>query len=144
MDLTAQIKDQLTTAMKSGAADRVAVLRLLNSSIKNEQIKLGHELSQSEVLKVVQREAKQRKDSIEAYKAGNRQDLADAEEAELVIIQEFLPQQMSEEELSKVVDAVIANNHGAQMGVIIGQVMQQSNGQADGATVARMVRQKLQ
>lgn len=146
MDLITQINDQLKTAMKSGASDRVAVLRLLNSGIKNEQIKVGHDLGPQEVLKVVQREAKQRKDSIDAYTAGERKDLADAEAAELAIIQEFLPEQMSEAELSGVIDAVIAetgSNTVAQTGAVIGQVMQQTKGRADGAMAARLVRQKL-
>jgi uncharacterized protein YqeY len=146
MALVSQIDQDLTTSMKEGMADRTAVLRLLKSSLKNEQIKLGHELSEEEALKVVQREAKQRKDSIAQYQQGGRNDLVDAEQGELTLIEAYLPAQMSEEELSQLVNKVIADTNAtgvAQMGVVIGAVLKQAAGQADGAAVSRLVRQKL-
>ncbi len=124
---------------------RTAVLRLIKSSLKNEQIKLGHELTEAEALKVVQREAKQRKDSIAQYAQGGRTDLAESEQHELTIIESYLPQQMSEAELTALVDAVIAETsaNATQMGMVIGAVLQRAEGRADGTAVSQLVRQKL-
>jgi uncharacterized protein YqeY len=146
MPLNQQIDQDLATSMKEGVVMRTAALRLIKNSLKNEQIKVGHELSESEELKVLQREAKQRRDSIEQYNQGNRPELAEAEQHELDIIQEFLPQQMGEAELTKLVDDVIAEikpTGPTQMGVVIGAVMQRAGGKADGGAVSQMVRSKL-
>lgn len=141
-----RIQSDLVTAMKERDEATTAVLRLLKSGLGNEKIKLGHELTDDEVLKVLQREAKQRRDSIEAYTQGGRVDLADAEKAELEIIVGYLPQQLSEEEVGKLVDQAIAETGAAdvgQMGIVIGKVMAQASGQADGATVSRLVKARL-
>jgi uncharacterized protein len=145
MSLIGTIETDLATSMKEGEVARTGVLRLLKNSIKNEQIKAGHDLGEPEVLRVLQREAKQRKDSITQFKDGGRDDLADSEQAELTIIETYLPQQMSEEELSELVDAVIRETGAtpAQMGVVIGEVMKRTAGKADGAAVSQLVRQKL-
>jgi hypothetical protein len=146
MTLSQQIDQDAATSMREGVAARTAVLRLLKAALKNEQIKLGHELTEGEELKVLQREAKQRKDSIEQYSNAGRTDLADSEQHELTIIESYLPQQMSEEELAEVVNRVI-DDTGAeglpQMGVVIGAVMNEVEGRADGATVARLVKERL-
>jgi uncharacterized protein YqeY len=147
MSLIEQLDQDLTTSMKEGVASRTAVLRLIKSSLKNEQIKLGHELTEPETLKVLQREAKQRKDSIQQFNDAGRTDLAESEEHELEIIQSYLPQQMTEAELSQLVDQVATDTNAtspAEMGVVIGAVMQQAAGRADGAMVARLVKQRLQ
>ena len=146
MSLTPQIDQELATSMKEGVVSRTATLRLIKNSLQNEQIKLGHELSEDEQLKVLQREAKQRRDSIEQYTQGGRPELAAAEEQELQIIQSYLPEQMSEEELGKLVDAVIAEiepSGVAQMGAVIGAVMQRAGGKAEGNQVSQLVRSKL-
>lgn len=145
MALIDQIDTDLASSMKEGVAARTGVLRLLKNSIKNEQIKAGHDLSEAETLKVLQREAKQRKDSITQFKNGGREDLAESEQRELAIIEAYLPQQMSEAELAALVDTVIAETGAtpAQMGVVIGEVMKRAAGQADGAAVSQLVRQKL-
>ena len=147
MGLVQQIDQDTITAMKEGVAARTAVLRLVKTSLKNEQIKLGHELSEDEALKVVQREAKQRKDSISQFREAGREDLASSEEHELEIIQTYLPQQMDEAELRTMVDDVVRDTNAtglAEMGVVIGQVMQRAAGRADGALVAQLVKQRLQ
>lgn len=146
MGLFATIDQDLIAAMKAGEADRTAVLRLLKNSLKNEQIKSGQELSDEQALKVLQREAKQRKDSIEQYTKGGRADLAESEQAELAIIDTYLPQQMDEAELGQLVDAVIAETGASsmqQMGMVIGAVMQRVEGRTDGGKVSQVVRQKL-
>jgi len=146
MSLSAQLDQDIATSMKEGVVARTTTLRLIKNALKNEQIKLGHELSQAEALKVLQREAKQRKDSIAQYRAGNRADLADSEQHELTIIEAYLPAQMGEAELANLVDAAIAETGAtgvAQMGAVIAAVMQRAGGRADGAAVAQQVRQKL-
>lgn len=146
MGLAATLETDLNNALKAGETERVSLLRLLRSSLQNEQIKLGHELSEVEVLKVLQREAKQRKDSIAAYRQGDRQDLVDFEQAELKLIESYLPEGMGEAELDQLIAAVIAEvgvSDIKQMGVVIAAVMQRSGGRADGAAVATKVRQKL-
>jgi uncharacterized protein len=146
MALADKINQDLDAGMRAGESELVNTLRLLKTSIKNEQIKQGHELDDAEAIKVLQREAKQRRDSVAAYRQGGRNDLADAEEAELAIITKYLPEQMTEADLMAVVDAVVKEAGASdlsQMGMVIGKVMAQIKGQADGATVSRLVKERL-
>jgi uncharacterized protein len=144
------ILDQLTNdmkdSMKAGNSERTGVIRLLRGSMKNEEIKLGHVLTEEEALKVLTREAKQRRDSIAAYQEAGRDDLVKQEEAELAVITEYLPQAMTEDEVAKVVDHVV-DRLGAtdlkQMGAVIGAVMKEVGARADGGTVSRLVRERL-
>lgn len=147
MGLLDKIQTDLTTAMKSGDSDRTAVLRLLVAALKNERIKVGHDLGEVEEQKVLAREAKQRKDSVEAYEKGGRAELAEAEKAELTVIEAYLPEQLDEAAVSKLVAEAIAETgaSGPQaMGQVIGAVMKKAGGAADGGLVARLVREKLQ
>lgn len=146
MTATEQIDQDLAASMKAGDTTRTGVLRLLRSSFKNEQIKLGHELSEAEVLKILQRESKQRRDSITAYNDANRPELAAVEEGELAIISTYLPEALSDEELEAIVDKVIAglgNPGPAAMGQVIGAVMAKVGAKAEGGTVSKVVREKL-
>lgn len=146
MSLTEQLTEAMKEAMKAGDAERTGVIRLLRGSMKNEEIKLGHPLDDDEATKVLVREAKQRRDSIEAYRSAGREDLASNEERELVVISEYLPQAMDEAELAKVVDSVIAETGASdmkQMGAVIGAVVKQVGARADGGTVSRLVRERL-
>ena len=141
-----QLTEDMKSSMKAGDAARTGVLRLLRGSIKNEEIKSGHVLSDEETLTVLQREAKQRRDSIEAYRSASREDLAAVEEAELTIIQEYLPKPLSPDELSQLVDAAIAETGATdakQMGMVMSAVMKKAGARADGASVSALVRQKL-
>ncbi len=146
MSLVQTIDEQLATAIREKTVARLAVMRLLKTSLKNEQIQLGHELSDDEALKVLARQAKQRKDSIELYATNGREELANAERAELAMIEEFLPKQMDEAALSAMIDAIIIDVNATSMtdmGVVIGAAMKQAAGAADGALVSRLVREKL-
>ncbi|HSX48385.1 MAG TPA: GatB/YqeY domain-containing protein [Candidatus Nanoarchaeia archaeon] len=146
MELVARIDQDMTEAMKANEVARLGVLRLLKNSLKNEQIKLKRDLTDDEALKVLQREAKQRKDSIEAYEKGDRPDLASVEALELKMIEEYLPQQLSEADVAKLVDeaiTAIGATTPAQMGQIIGYVMKQAGGAADGGLVSRLARARL-
>lgn len=146
MTIAEQLTEDMKTSMKAGDSAKTGVVRLLRSSMKNEEIKVGHVLGDDEALKVLQREAKQRRDSIEQYRAASREDLASQEEMELGIISGYLPQALGEDELGKIVDEVIAQVGATdmkQMGAVIGQVMARVGAQAEGGDVSRIVRAKL-
>jgi uncharacterized protein YqeY len=146
MTVTQQIDQDLAESMKAGDTTRTGVLRLLRSSFKNEQIKLGRELSEAEVLKVLQRESKQRRDSITAYNEAKRPELAAVEEDELKIISAYLPASLSEAELTRIVDEVITaldKPDASATGQVIGAVMAKVGAQAEGGAVAKVVRERL-
>lgn len=146
MSLSERIQTDMTTAMRTQDAARTAVLRLLKSSLTNEQIKLGKPLSDDDVMKVLQREAKQRRDAIDAYNQGGRGDLVAEEQAELELITEYLPKQLSEDELLVIIDQVIADAGAtdiSQLGQVIGKVMALVSGKADGGLVSKLVKDRL-
>lgn len=146
MKISEQLLEDMKSSMKAGDTERTGVLRLLRGALKNDEIKQGHVLNEDEAMKVLVREAKQRRDSIDAYKSAGRDDLVAVEEAELKIISEYLPKAMTEDEIVAVVDEVVASlgaNSPAQMGQVIGAVMAKVGAAADGATVSRLVRARL-
>lgn len=146
MTLQEKLVDDMKDSMRAGNAERTGTVRLLISSMKNERIKAGHELSEDEELKVIQREAKQRRDSITLYREGNREDLATVEEKELAIIYEYLPRQLSDDELAALVaESIQALGASSlqQMGAVIADVRKKAGASADGATVSRLVKEKL-
>ncbi len=150
MSLIAQINDELKNAMKAGEVTKRDTLRFLQSALKNvaiEKRKPVVEFSDDEVQEVVKRLVKQRKDSIEQYQVGNRQDLVEKEEGELVFITPYLPATLSSEATEALVDRVIASLGEVtvkDMGRVIGAVMKESAGQADGGLVRAVVAKRLQ
>lgn len=146
MDLLDQLEKDLAESMKLRDEVRITTLRLLKSSMKNYQIELGHDLTMQEALAVIQKEAKKHQDSIKQYEQAKRNDLADEEKQELKVIEQYLPEQMSDAELEKVVSETITelNASGpADMGKVIGAVRQKTEGRADGAKVAELAKSKL-
>jgi uncharacterized protein YqeY len=146
LSIAEQLTEDMKASMKAGQPSRTSVLRLLRGALKNEEIKLRHSLSEDETFKVLQREAKQRRDSIEAYQTADRTDLVQQEQAELEIISEYLPEAMSEDEVAKVVDEVLAETGAsniAQMGQVMGAVMKRVGAKADGGMVSKLVKEKL-
>lgn len=143
VSLGQRVSADLTTAMKAHEAATVATLRLVVSALKNEKIVKQHELTDDEVLTVLAREAKKRKESITSYTAGGRAELAAQEQAELEIIQRYLPQAASPEEVKRVVQEVAAAHVGRPFGVVMGKVMAQLKGRADGALVQQLVKEQL-
>jgi hypothetical protein len=145
MSLYETIGTHLKEAMKSGDTLRRDTLRLLSSAIKNvaiEKRKAPAEFSDDEVEDVLRRMVKQRKDSIEQYRAGNRADLAEKEEAELTLLAAYLPQAMPEEELTVLVRETLSEaglTSKAQMGQAMGLAMKQAAGRASGDDVRRIV-----
>lgn len=140
------LPEQTKDALKKGDAVRVSTLRLLSNSIHNEEIAKQKGLTEEEEIAVVRRELKRREEAIEAYEKGGRPESAEKEKKEAGILKEFLPKQMSEEELSGLVDQLISElgaSSQADFGKVMGAVVAKIKGQADGKTVAEIVRQKL-
>lgn len=132
-------------AMKARDSVRVSTLRMLSSELKNEKIELQKELGESDEERVIRREARKRKDAIEQYIKVGASDRAESEKAELAILSEFLPPEISEEELERLVNESIKsiNPQGMQdMGKVIADVKSKNSG-VDGSTVAAIVRSKL-
>ena len=146
MDLIDQLESDLAEAMKLRDEVRTTTLRLLKSALKNYQIELGHDLTMQEALSVLQKEAKKHQDSIKQYEDAKREDLANEEKAELDVIEKYLPEQMSKDEVEKAVDSAIAElgaTGPADMGKVIGLARQKTEGQADGSMIAELAKQKL-
>lgn len=140
-----KLQQMVGESMKAHDEVRTSTLRLLSSAFNYEKIALQHELTDEEEISVIRKQAKQRRDSIEAYKKAGAPDRAKKEEEELKILQEFLPPEMSEEELTKLVDqAIIATGAAtmADMGKAIGMVKSKAPS-ADGSVIAQMVKAKL-
>jgi len=144
------LKDQLTSdmkeAMKARQTERLSTIRQLRSAIKNKEIDLGKELDDDAVISVIGTLVKQRRDAAQMYRDNERLELAEKEEAELVVLQGYLPAQLGEEELREIVIAVIAETGAASMkdiGKVMPQVMARTKGAADGKLVNQLVRQQL-
>lgn len=147
MNISERIDNDLKAAMKSKDELRLSVLRMLKSDIRYKQIAVRHELSDDEVIAVLAAAAKSRKDAEEEYRRGGRQDLADKEVAELEIIQGYLPEQLSTEELRSLVDKAIAQANAASikdLGLVMKVLMPEVRGRADGKVVNAAVRTRLQ
>lgn len=150
MSIKQSILDGLKSAMKQKQADRLRVLRSLKAKILEKEIserKGGEaELSNEQVIEVLMKAAKQRKESIEQFEEGDRKDLADKERAELEIIEEFLPQMMSENEVRAAVKTQIEEvgaSTMADMGKVMGVMMGRLKGKAEGSVVSRVVKEEL-
>lgn len=146
MSLQKDIKDQIKTAMLAKDSIKLEVLRGMSSAFTNELVAKGRkpqeELSDDEVIAVITRMAKQRKDSIEQFTAGGRTDLVAEEQAQLAIVETFLPTLMSREEIEAVVRAKqseLGMTDKSKMGMFVGTVMKDLKGKADGALVKQVV-----
>jgi uncharacterized protein YqeY len=133
-------------AMKAREQLRVATLRMLMAAVKNTEVEKLHELSDDEVLEVIVREAKRRRESIEAFKQGGRDDLVEKESGELAVLEAYLPEKLSDAELAAMVDEAIAETGASspkQMGEVMKALMPKVRGRADGAQVSALVKSKL-
>jgi uncharacterized protein YqeY len=146
MSLIAEIEEDLNEAMRERDAARRDALRLILNALRSAEKELQRPLSEDEELQVLQRERKRRLEAIDAYRAGGREDRADAEEAELDVLEEFMPEPLSDDELERIVDDAIAENGATSMrdlGRVMADVMPQIAGRADGSAVSQLVREKL-
>lgn len=146
MSLKEKLQHDLADAMKAKDDRRVQIIRLLRDAIRKQEIDQRKELSDEDTIGVLQHAAKQHQDSINAYRAGNRMDLVEQEEAELAIIQSYLPQPLSEAELIAIIDETIRTVGATgpkDLGKVMGPLMARVKGRADGAKVQAIVRAKL-
>jgi uncharacterized protein YqeY len=147
MSLKGQILDDVKVAMKAGEKDRLKVLRLITAAIKQIEVDERREVDKdADILGILNKMVKQRRDSISLFEQGNRQDLADIEKSEIEVIGEYLPEQMSDEDLDKLVDDAITAT-GAEgirdMGKVMGSVKAKAEGRADMAAVGAKVKARL-
>ena len=146
MTLIRRMEDEVKDAMRARDDARRDALRLLVSSLKSAEKELQRPLSEEEELQVLQRERKRRVEAAEAFRTGGRPEQAEAEERELAVLQEFMPEPLSEEELEEIVDDAIAEVGATSMrdfGRVMADVMPQVSGRADGSVVSQLVKEKL-
>ena len=146
MELRERIDTDIKYALKSGAKDKVSTLRMLNAALKNKQIDKRRPLSEEEVVETIRSLIKQRKDSIEQFAKGGRQDLVGKETAEVTVLEVYLPQPLSREELEAMVREAVART-GAQgakdMGKVMKALIPMVGGRADGKMISELVKNSL-
>ena len=146
MLLKNQIKEDMKSAMKAGDKDRLKAVRLIMAAIKQVEVDTRQELDDAGVLAVLDKMVKQRRDSVEQFEKGGRDDLAAGERAEIAVLQDYLPEQLSADELAALVDEVIADT-GAEgirdMGKVMGQIKARAAGRADMGAVSATVKERL-
>jgi hypothetical protein len=146
MSLIVQIESEVKDAMRSRDAERLGTLRLTLSALRAAEKELQRPLHDDEELQVLQRERKRRVEAAEAFRAAGRDDEAEREERELDVIEEFMPEPVSDDELEDIVDNAIAETGATSirdLGRVMADVMPQVSGRADGSRVSQLVREKL-
>jgi uncharacterized protein len=146
VSLIGRLEDDLREAMLARENERRDALRLILSSLRSAEKDLQRELSDDEELQVLQRERKRRIEAAEAFREGGREEQAQKEDAELAILEQYMPEPLSEEDLERIVDDAIAENGATSMrdmGRVMADVMPQIAGRADGSFVSQLVREKL-
>lgn len=146
----ADLQQELKSAMLAKNTERTSVLRMLLSAINYYEIQkggAGYTATDEDVLSVIEKEVKQHRDSIEQFKTGGREDLVAKEQTELAVLTKYLPEQMPETEVQKLVDEAVAATGAKtpqEMGKVMGYLMPKVKGKADGTLVSRLVKEKLQ
>ena len=146
MSLIVRLEEELREAMRSREEARRDALRLILSSLRSAEKELQRPLSDDEELQVLQRERKRRLEAAGAFRSAGRDEQADAEEAELAVLEEFMPEPLSEDDLEQIVDDAIAESGATSLrdlGRVMADVMPQVAGRADGSAVSQLVREKL-
>lgn len=146
MSLLERLNNDMKQAMKNKEKDKLSVIRMVKASLQNEAIKTGHDLTEDEELTVLSREVKQRKDSLHEFEKAGRDDLVEKLRTELSYIVEYMPKQLTEEELSDLVKAAILETGAstkAEMGKVMAVLMPKVKGKADGSLVNKLVQQHL-
>lgn len=150
MSIESKIITDLKTAIKEGDKEKLSVLRMLKSAILNKKIEnkksKEEELKDEKVVEVIKSEIKKRKDSIDSYTQGGRMELAEAEKKEISVLENYKPEEMSEDSIKKIVSETadeINVSGQSDFGKLMGAVMSKVNGQADGQLVSRLVKEKL-
>jgi len=145
MEIKKRLEQDIKEAMSGNDKLKLSTLRIIKSEIHNKEISKKKDLTGEEIVGVFNTEKKKHQDSIDAYKKGGRDDLMAKEQKELEIIESYLPEQMSEEEVNKVVQEVVSNisDEDKQFGKVMGQVMAKVKGKADGQLVNKIVKDSL-
>jgi len=146
MGLEEKLLQDMNSAMKSGDKVALETIRMVRAQLKNASIAKGEDLSEEDVIEVLSKEAKKRKESLELYKQGGREDLVEKEEKELSVIASYLPEALSQEELEEIVDKAVEETGARslmEMGKVMGVVMPQVKGRVGGKGVQELVEQKL-
>jgi hypothetical protein len=146
MSTKAKLTEDMKTAMKAKDTARLSTIRMLVSAIKNKEIDQRRDLTDEEASAVISTAVKQRRDSIEQFKAGGRQDLVEKEEAEVAVLLSYLPQQLTESEIRDIVKSAIAETSATSakdMGKVMKVIMPKTKGKADGALVNKAVKELL-
>ncbi|MFE7061118.1 GatB/YqeY domain-containing protein [Sutcliffiella sp. NPDC057660] len=146
MSLLERLNTDIKQAMKDKDKEKLSVLRMVKSAIQNEAIKHGRDLTEEEELTVLSRELKQRKDSLHEFDKAGREDLVHKLQGELAIVEHYMPKQLSEEEVSAIVQQTISDVNAtskADMGKVMGALMPKVKGKADGSLVNKLVQQHL-
>ena len=142
----ARLQEEMREALKAGQKLRLGALRMLAASVKNREVELGHELSDEELVEVATREVKRRKEAAEAFDGGGRPELAEKERQEQGVLETYLPAQLSEDEVSALIEEAMAAtgaNGPGDLGKVMGYVMGKARGRVEGGTVNRLVRARL-
>ncbi|GAB4192972.1 MAG: GatB/YqeY domain-containing protein [Calditrichia bacterium] len=146
MTIAEKIMNDMKAAMKSGDKASVEALRMLRAAIKNAEIDSGKSLSEEDIMQILSKEAKRRKESAEEYQHAGRADLAEKELSELKLIEAYLPEQLSADEIQALIDEVFEEVKPAsmkEMGKVMGQIMPKVKGRADGKLVQQLVQKKF-
>jgi uncharacterized protein YqeY len=146
VSLIGTLEQEVRDAMLARDAPRRDALRLIVASLKSAEKDLQRPLSDEEELQVLQRERKKRHEAADAFRSAGREEQAEKEEGELAVLEEFMPEPLSEEQLDQIVDDAIAENKATSMrdmGRVMADVMPQIAGRADGSAVSQLVREKL-
>lgn len=144
--LKPRLAEEMREALKAGQKVRLSALRMLAAAVKNREVELRHEVSDEEFLEVAARQVKQRSESIDAYEAAGRDDLASREREERETLQAYLPEPLSDQEVEALVDEAIASTGATgmkEMGKVMGRVMAAGKGRVDGSRVQALVRSRL-
>lgn len=146
MSIEQKLIDDMKLAMKSGKKNELDTIRLLRAQIKMASIEKKDELTEADVIQVLQKEAKKRRESIEMFRQGNREDLVNKEKSELDIISAYLPEQLSEDEVVKIIREVVISlqvESEKDIGRVMGEIMPKVKGKADGKLVQQKVKEYL-
>lgn len=146
VSLLSKLNDDMKTAMKAKEKETLQVIRMLKASLQNEQIKVGRDLTEDEELTVLSREMKQRRDSLTEFEKAGREDLTEKVKGEITIVEQYLPAQLTDEEIRQiVVDAIEKTGATSpkEFGKVMGLVMPQVKGKADGNQVNAVVKELL-
>lgn len=147
MSLKAQLQDDMKSAMRTRDKERLAVIRMLMAAVKQREVDERGDLDDADVLAVVEKMVKQRRDAEQQYRDANRPELADAEAAEIAVLENYLPTQLSEAEIDQAIEKAIADSQAESMrdmGKVMGLLKPQLQGQADMAVVSQRLKARLQ